>query len=228
MPSVPLKFIPPDDKDLVKMLIFEGPSAVGPFVQIEEVNVIGVFPNYITEYTTNLATSDNDWFVISWVDNKGAATEQSNAVQGHTQTLVGKLVANVLLRDPTLDDNIVAQVAEWVVARIMKTTAPYSLASSAASYAQMEGMTLLVLARSVLHSLIASSSGESYTAGLVSQKAGGQAIDRDLIAALINEANVLLGISFTVVMLLEDIDPTGIGTVSTIGVDQSRLLLSIE
>lgn len=229
MASVPLRFVPPNDKDLTTLLIFEGPASGGPFTQIESVSAIGTYPNYITEYTTDQAVSDNDWFSIRWVDNKNALTEFSNAVQGHTQTLVGKLTANVLLRDATLDDNIVSQVAEWVVARVMHTDEPWTLAVSDATFSQVEGMTLLILARSTLHSLISSSSGESYTAGLVSQKAGGTTtLNRDVVKALVDEANMLLGISFSLVMLLEDIDPIGLGTVSTIGVDQSRLLISIE
>lgn len=229
MASVPLRFVPPNDKDLTTLLIFEGLASDGPFTQIESVSAIGTYPNFITEYTTDQAVSDNNWFSIRWIDNKNAMTEFSNPVRGHTQTLIGKLTSNVLLRDPTLDDNVVSQVAEWVVARVMNTEEPWALAVSDATFAQVEGMTLLILARSTLHSLISSSSGESYTAGLVSQKSGGSTmLNRDLIKALVDEANMLLGISFTVVMLLEDIDPTGMGTVSTIGVDQSRLLISIE
>ena len=76
---------------------------------------------------------------------------------------------------------------------------------------------------------ITSGSSDSYTAGLVSQKSqtGGQ--DKmKFLGDLIAQAGVYLGIPEALVMQLADIDPVGLGTVSSVNFDQSRLALTIN
>jgi hypothetical protein len=228
MASVALDFLPPTNPDIVSLSIFEGTSKDGEFTLIETVTEIGEYPGYLTRYTTDQAISTADWFRIQWVDNKGAATDFSGAVQGGTFLLVSKLIDRVMLRDATLDENLVAQVCEWVVSRFFVTETPYD-AAIVATYAQLEGLTLLSLARAQLHSLAQTQTDESYTAGLVSQKSGvgSLASKKVLISTLVSEANALLGINCSIVLLLEDIDPTGTNNASSINVDISRLLIDI-
>jgi len=228
MASVALDFLPPTNPDIVSLSIFEGTSQDGEFTLIETVTEIGEYPNYLTRYTTDQAVSTANWFRIQWTDNKGAITDFSGAVQGGTYLLISKLIDRVMLRDATLDENLVAQVCEWVVARFFVTETPYD-AAIVATYAQLEGLTLLSLARAQLHSLAQTQTDESYTAGLVSQKSGSGSLasKKALIGMLVNEANALLGINCSVVLLLEELDITGTGSLSSVEVDQTRLLITI-
>ena len=117
MASVFLNFTPPDREDLTKLRIFEATDAAGPWNEIEVVTAIGEYPNYISSYTTNLATSNTNWFSIQWEDAKGAQTDQSNAIQGGTETLVGEIVDRVLVRDNTLDEQVVLAETEALIER---------------------------------------------------------------------------------------------------------------
>jgi hypothetical protein len=227
VPSISLQFVSPDNDNLAALKIWEAPSQDGPFDVIETVTDIGIWPNYIDEYTSaNVVNPISDWFAISWVDDKGAETEISAAIQGGTSTAVWKLVQRLLQREPSIDERVAVQVAEYVISVAKHTEDPYD-PTLTFTYRQWEGMTLLAQARAAIQSF-ASGESESYTAGLVSQKSTSGGTDKDKITWLLQQANALLGISMNWIMLLEDVDPMGLGTVSTIGIDQSRLLLSIE
>lgn len=225
MASVILDLVP--QKGYTKLHIYEAPSkAAAPGSQIE---VVTIDPdNPLTRYTTSVATSVSDWFSIQWEDDKGGLSPMSEPVQGGTSSIVSQIVDRVLLRDSTIDELIATQAAEFVIESIMGTTNPYDPALTP-TFRQLEGMTLLALAHSKLSSVVSGSSA-SYTAGLVSQKndssSGGNL--STLLDYLLKEANKILGLNFTVVMLLEDIDPTGIGSTSSINFDASRLALTIN
>lgn len=227
MASVILDFIP--QPGYTKLHIFEAPTeGAAPGGLIETVVIDPASPP--TRYTTNLAGSSTDWFSIQWEDDKGGLSPLSDPVQGGTFTVVNDLINRVLLRDSSLDEQIVAQTAEWVVSRVLGVNDPYAVDPSTVTIDQMEGMTLLTLARSHIHTMVASaSSSASYTAGLVSQKseAGGSKNTRDLIEWLLGQANDLLGLRFNVVMLMPEIDPTGMGSTTSIEWDHSRLLLGV-
>lgn len=229
MASVRLEFGPPESEGVTKLYIYEAPSASGPWNQIEVVTEVGTYPDYIGEYTTDEASSTSGWFRIAWEDNKGGISGYSLPIQGGTTTLVWRISSRVLLRDSSLHENVVIQTAEWVISKVMKTEDPYDV-GLAPTLDQMEGMTLLTLARSILHSLATESSDESYTAGLVSQKSGSSAAGnrKDLVDYLIAQANELMGLNLTSVMLLADIDPTGLGSESSISYDQSRQAITIN
>jgi hypothetical protein len=227
MPKVRLDFAPPDNPDVTKLHVEEAPAAVGPWTEVSGSPITVSAPDFLS-YVTITATSLSDWFRIYWENAGGATSNPSNPIQGGSTTMVQKVVTRVLNRNPTADERVVTDVAEWVVSKVLKTADPYD-ASLTATYNQLEGMTLLALARTMIHTLVSNSQSDSYTAGLVSQKSSsGSTADTDMIAYLLAEANKILGVSFSVVMLLEDIDPTGLGNVSVLGIDQSRLLLSIE
>jgi hypothetical protein len=231
MASVHLDFVPPNQPNLETLKIWESTSVDGIFGVIESVTPVGTYPNYLSEYTTDQATSPDNWFAISWVDDKGAETEKSAPIQGGASTLVRRLADRVLLRDATLNELVVVQTSEWAITYALDVSDPYSIADDGATYQELEGMTFLVMAHSLITTIAATSAtaGESYTAGLISQKGATTSTastDKTKLAqSLLDLANSLLGKNYTVVMLLEEIDPIGTG-VTGFDLDQSRLLLT--
>lgn len=222
--SVHLDFIPPNVPDLASLKIYEAAAKTGPWTVIETVTAIGSQGSYISEYTTANATSLTDWFSIEWIDSKGASYGQSQGVQGGVESLVSEIVDRVMLRDPTLNEQVVGQEAEAVVEQYYNVTDPLSLLASDATAQELSGLTLLVLVRSKLVQ-ISLGTTESYTAGLVSQKAGTSSSSADL-EALLKAANVLLGTSFSVVLQMRDNCIAGGMVISGIP-DQSRLLVDL-
>lgn len=227
MASVAFRLVPPDVEDLVLLRIYEGATADGQFNQIEDVNEIGTYPDYIDNYTTNAAADATDWFAVQWIDSKGAVTPLSAPVKGGTTTLVDEITRRVLERDGSLDLRVVTQEAEAAIEQYLGVD-PYTTYDQASfTYRTLTGLTYATLARAQITNLVVST-GEGYTAGLVSQKSDSGGASRDNIEWLIAEANKLLGLSLSFVMLLQDIDPTGLGTVSSISYDQSRLAITLN
>lgn len=195
--SVFLRFTAPDREDLVKLRIFESVAAEGPWTNvIEEVTGVdlGTYPDYISQYTTNLAASKTNWFSIQWEDDKGAVTEISNPVQGGTSTLVGEIIALVGERDITLDDQVVRQETEFAIETYFGSD-PYLATTD--SYRVKVGLARLVQARSMMSTLAtASGTNSGWTAGLVSMKSGTSAsTSENLIRWLLEEAANGLGLS---------------------------------
>jgi hypothetical protein len=227
--DVHLNFLPPTVPDITKLHILEATTANGIYSEIEVVTAVGSYPNYITRYTTSMANSLSDWFRIQWEDSKGALTELSESVQGGTESLLSQITEMVLLRDPALNENIVAQEAAAAIEMVFRVSNPFSLPAGYGTYSQRIGLVYMIMARSYISTVVRQSQSDSYQAGLVSQKASSSTkVTTDTIRWLLDQANALLGTGYTLVMLLEDIDPTGIGAASSIEWDQSRLLLSIE
>jgi hypothetical protein len=226
MASVHLDFIPPDHEDVTQLIIYESASPTGPWNIIETVATVGTYPNYITEYTTTAATSAQNWFSIEWKDSKGASFGQSQGVQGGAESLVSEIVDRVMLRDPSIKEEIAAQEAEAVVEKFYGTTDPLSKLASDATAQELSGLTLLTIVRSKLVT-ISQTSNAGYTAGLVSQTASSTAsTSLDNLKALLEEANILLGLSFSVVLQLAEIDIAG--GASLVSNDQSRLLVEFQ
>lgn len=222
--SVHLDFIPPDVPDLTKLYIYEAPDKTGPWTLIETVTPVGTQGDYISEYTTMFATSKTDWFSIEWEDAKGASLGQSQGVQGGVESLVSEIVDRVLLRDPSVNEEVAAQEAEAVVEQFFGSVDPLSVVVSDATARQLSGFTLLTLVRSKLVT-ISQGSSTGYTAGLVSQTGATNTSLPDL-KALINEANILLGSSFSVILQMKDNCIAG-GVVTNGNMDQSRLLVDL-
>ena len=226
--KVTLDFTAPIDPDIETLKVWESNNPDTGFVVIDSTSNVGEYPNYISRFTTLLATNDSDWFAISWVNAAGDESDLSAPIQGRTTTLVGKIVDRVLLRDSSLDERIVVQAAEYVISTVLHTEDPYDIALlTGITYRQLEGLTLLTMARSMVSEMTSGSSA-SYTAGLVSQKEDTGSRTMDIVRDLIAEGNKALGLGFTYIMLLEDIDPTGLGSISTVGIDQTRLMLEFE
>lgn len=201
MPSVHLRFSAPAREDLTKLHIFEAASPAGPFITpIETVNLVTegiVFPDYISEYTTDQAANTTDWFAIQWEDEGGAKTEISNAMQGGTTTLVGEIIDLVNERDHTLDEQTVRQESEFAIESFFGKD-PYTVDSETTTYRIRIGLARVVQARAMLNRLAATSSsgsGSGWTAGLVSMKSStdSQGASESLIRWLLQEAGNLLG-----------------------------------
>lgn len=225
--SVPLDFIPPGEPNIVALRIYEGVTKDGPFIQIERTTNVGVAPNYITRYTTNLATAIADWFTIQWEDSGGALSPMSQAIQGGTTTLVHRIIDRVLVRDSSLNERIVSQEAEGVIQTYYGDTVdPYN-PTLKPNYRILSGLTLLTLARSKLQSIAASGNVSGWTAGLVSMKSGTAASSLKDIQALIAEAGTMLGMRYSMVaqMAVPEI-VRGLSQVVT--ADISRLLIEVE
>lgn len=217
MADVPLKFQAPADPDIAKLRIEEAPAALGPWTEIETVVAVGIYPDYITEYTTELATNPIGWFRIRWEDTKGALGTYSEPMQGGTTTLVATVKDRVMQRDPTLVDVIVYQEAEAVISQYFSAADPYAVDPDTVSYTVLSGLTNLVLARSlIMRSILnqtSSGTNEGWTVGLVSVKSGVSssatvANVEKAVEALLDLANLQLGIAKSFVLLMEELYTT--------------------
>jgi hypothetical protein len=236
--SVRIDFVRPTEPDLVALRIFEASAIDGVYDEIERVTPIGTYPNYISYYTTDQATSVNGWFRIQWENSKGALSELSQPAQGGVQNLVAIVVGRMLLRDPSIEEAIAVQEAEAVIQWYFSAD-PYTVDPVGVSYNVLSGLTLMAMARCYLFTMAASETSTStdvsdYTAGLVSQRSGtrtsaaaGQtpfgSID-DLIAI----ANYWLGTSVSIVMLMEEVAVAGGLARELVAIDQTRLIVEFE
>lgn len=228
MASVFLNFVPPNDvPDLVSLLIYEAPDQAGPFNQIETVTAIGSPGAYITSYTTDQAVNENDWFAIQWENSKGAFSTMSSAIQGGTTSVVSEIVDRVLLRDPTLKEQVVAQEAAGVVESYCGTLTPDP---ATLTYNQMSGLTLLTMARCyVVRVASGTGTAQSWTAGLLVEKQATTAAAQSMktIEDLIRLANVWLGRTYTMIALMKEIPVAGNSVSMLTGVDISRSIFEL-
>lgn len=223
MASVRLNFVKPELEGLAQLRIYESATQTGTFTLIETVVDIGEYPNYITYYTTDDATNANDWFVIEWVDSKGAVSPRSNPIQGNTTTAVGEVVSRVQLRDPSIGEELATQEAEITLQDYFGID-PYEVDESTVTHKEYGGLTYLTLARIYISEILVGSSTAGYTAGIVAQQQGNSQKSLDDIKRLIAAGNELLGRNFSVIMQLEQV---AYGTVCAADVDQSRLLVEL-
>jgi hypothetical protein len=230
---VRLDFTPPGIQSVIKLHVEEAPAKTGPFSEIDSTTSVGLYPTYISWYTTQLATDLNYWFRIRWETSDGVFTPYSEALQGGTKTLVQEIVDRVLLRNPSLNENIVTQEAQAVVSEVMGTQDPNSVQVEEATYVQLRGMTNMTLARSLIATYLATGGGTNsgFTAGLVSIKSGTSGADpTKAIEALLKSANNDLGKSYSLVLLMAAVDPGGYGCYPSQlhGVDLSRSVIDYD
>jgi hypothetical protein len=223
---VPVSFslYPPYDDDIVKMHIYESATQAGPFLEIEVVEDIGIYPTYISNYTTQLATSENDWFAIAWENAAGVLSDLSAAIQGGTTTAVGELVERVLLRNASLDKNVVRQEVEAALAEYFNTLDIYAIEAEDISPVVMSGLTYLAMARVYISQSFAASgasSGSKWAAGIVSMDNSSSKFDSKTIGDMLKLANNLLGRSYSVILLIKEIEVAG-GYRQVTGVDLTR------
>ena len=224
MASVYLRFSPPDRDDIVKLHILESSTMNGALTTIEEVTDIGTFPNYINDYTTDQAGNNADWFAIQWEDSKGAFTNISERLQGGTKTVVLELIDRIMLRDPSIDEELARQEAEITLSEYFRTDDPYAIDPSTVTYAEWGGLTYLSLARIYISEILIGSNVSGYTAGIVAQQQGNTQKSLADVQRLIDEGNRLLGRNYSLVMQLE---PVSFGTVTGAEIDQTRLLVEL-
>jgi hypothetical protein len=214
--------------------IYEAPESTGPWSLIETITPVGSQGSYLTSYTTANAISLTDWFAIEWVDSKGAVVPMSPPIQGGTTTLVAKLVQRMLLRDPSLDENIAAQEAEASISLYYNVEDPYTVDSSV-SPAILSGLTLLALSRSYLFVTVTQTGTQNvqkFTAGLVSIDSGSSAASsssRKLadLKAMMDLANTMLGRNFSFIAQLEEIEVGG-GFSQIVARDISRSIIEVQ
>lgn len=223
MATVRLDFIPPTDPDLVSLKIFESSAKGGPFNQIEDVTVIGEYPNYISTYTTTAAQQIDSWFAIDWFDDKGGHLGMSDPIQGNADLLLAEIVSRVMTRDPTINENIIYDEAQAVLELFLPPgtdieDAPMDMAS----YSERSGLTLLTMARCYIFSI--SEGEEEYTVGLVSQKLK-SARSTDYVEALLRRAEAALGLSYSAILQMAEIPIAGEVSETT---DLTRLLIELQ
>lgn len=229
MASVRIDFIRPSDPGLVKLHIYEAATKDGPFAEIETVTAIGTYPDYISYYTTTMATAIDYWFEIEWEDASGARTPRSIPVQGGTSSLVAQIVNRMLLRDPVLDETVAAQEAEAAISTYYNTLDPYSIDPTNVSPKILSGLTNLALVRSYMTVVITSTgSASKWTAGLVAMDTSSmnKTLTPDGIKGLLALANVDLGLSFSFIALIDEIEVAG-GFKQLVSADLSRGIIEI-
>jgi hypothetical protein len=221
MAVVRFDFTPPTNIDVVEMRIYESPTKDGVYslIEIVESPEWTPYPNYLSEWTTTEATAPSGWFKLEFVNSKGAISGRSNPIQGGTETLVGKIVERVLLRNPNISENVAAQVAEAVIEMVMHQD-PYEVDPATVKYGTLEGMTLFTLAFSIQSESV-SGDTEKYTAGLVSQETSSKTATD--VSDILKLANRWLGLAPSVVAQMADLAIAG---ATKTEIDQSRLLLS--
>lgn len=230
MVSVPLKFLPPIEDDIVTLHIFESPdNSPNSYVEIDNTPA-GTYPEYITEYTTAAASSATDWFAIQWENSGGVRSPLSEGIKGGTTTLVGEIVERVMLRNPDLNENIVAEEAESTISWIYGVDDPYSIDISTVSKLWLTELANLALVASMYVNTVVESNAaaSSYTAGMISESSSTSQASQthifDFIDKVEKRALKRLGIGGS---LIASIDTsqflTSITGVRT-GFDSSRLL----
>jgi hypothetical protein len=226
MATVILDFLPPEDKDIVSLLVQEADTGEGPFTNLAS-HPAGVYPDYISKVTITDASSAENWFRIAWLNSSGGTTPWSEAVPGNTTTYLSKLVDRVMLRMPDGDENIIAQESEAVIEEVLRVD-PYASADANVKYKTWNGMALLVMARVQLTAYAAqASTSESFTAGLVSMRSdSANKIDLKSIRDLIDEAGRLLGFSSARVVQMI-VPPIACGFSEIVMADISRLQIDV-
>lgn len=226
MATVTLDFLPPTDPDVTLLHVGESATGDGPFTELAT-HPAGVYPDYITKVTITDATSASHWFRIAWENSSGGITPWSDPLPGDTTTYLSRLVDRVMLRMPDANENIVAQEAEAVIEQTLNVD-PFLSADASVKSNTWSGMTLLVMARVQLSTYAsASSSAQSFTAGLVSMKSNtATALDLKAIHNLMLEAARLLG--FSTARVVQMIVPEIAGGLSEIVMaDISRLQIDV-
>lgn len=228
--SVYLDFVAPNEiPNLTKLHIYEAAAKDGPYSEIEVVTPVGTQGAYISSYTTNLATSVTDWFAVQWEDSKGALTALSDGVKGGTQSLVAEIVSRMLLRDSSLNEQIAVQEAEAAVSDYYSVVDPYTVDPSGVSAKILSGLTNLALARTYITKAITSSSKNKWVAGLVSlDTSSGSTVDANTVEALLKMANNDLGVNFSAILLIEEIEVAGGYTQQIVAADLSRSIIEVQ
>lgn len=232
MEKVLLDFLPPTENNIAALHIWEGTAPDAVFTEIERTTAVGTYPSYITRYTTAKAASKTDWFAIQWEDSNGLLSEISSPIQGGTTTLVQTLVDRVALRDPSLNENVVAQEAEAAISSFFGVLDPYGIDPTSVSPATLSGLTLLVLARTYLFTSVSATTSnvQKFTAGLVSIDAGSSSSSSGgglkNLQEIMDLANRMLGRNYSIIGVLAEL-PVADGVKQIVAADLSRTIIEV-
>jgi hypothetical protein len=149
-------------------------------------------------------------------------------VQGGTSSVVAQVVDRMMLRDPTLNENIAVQEAEAVISFYFNVLDPYTVDPATVTPSQLSGLTMLALARCYVVNMLTVGQTQSYTAGLIQQNTGSVTKQQGNIDGLITMANRLLGISTSFVALIEEIAVAGGDYKKLVAVDLSRTIIEVQ
>jgi hypothetical protein len=231
MARVVLNISPYEAPGAASVQVYESATVDGPFVLVDTL-AAGVYPDYVTRIDTNLATNDADWFAVQWLAADGAElTPLSPPIRAQAYSFVQMVADRVRQRDPSLNEDVVIQEAEGAIERYLGKN-PYAAdfyldLLVGTRYNVLNGLVYLTMARSMLDRLIKTSNVTKATIGVVSMQSGDTTTSVKNIEALIGMANDLLGLTYSLVMVLEDIE-IGNSVRGVMWRDQSRLVLETE
>ena len=232
MASLILDFVPPEIPGYDELQVWESTAKEdAPGTQIQTFPISGTYP---TRMTVTTATSVTNWFSIRWAGPGPVFSEFSMPIQGGTSTLVGMIVNRVMLRQPNANENVVLQISEAVISEYFKRQDIYSIDPDTVSYGIIEGLTLYVMAQSLISQISSSSSsttGSGWTAGLVSMKdsTGTETslkVSWETVDRLLKQAEKWLGTSYSRIAQM-NIEIAG-GISQIVSADISRLLIEVE
>lgn len=228
MAKLNLDFLPPTDPDIVKLHIYESPTQTGSFSEIEFATAVGTYPNYISRYTVQNAASVTDWFSIAWEDANGVVSPLSEPIQGGTTTLVQILIDRLMLRDASLNENIIAQEAESAISEYFNVDDPLTIDPTTVSPRILSGLTFMALARAYIARMVTASQANKWAAGIVSMDTStGTKTSWDNIDRLIEMANRELGRNYSTILFLKEISVAN-GMLTLKSVDVSRSIIEIQ
>lgn len=232
MATLILDFVPPEIAAYNELQVWESSTKEGaPGTLIESFAVTAPYP---TRITVTEAVGPTNWFSIRWAGPDSLFTEFSDPIQGGTSTLVGILINRVMLRQPNVNENIVKQITEAVLAEYFGTQEIYDIDPDTVGYNTLEGLTLFIMAQSLvseISSTTTASTGDGWTAGLVSMKnttdtATKTSTNWDNIERLLKLAEKWLGVNYSRISQME-IEIAG-GMSQIVTADISRLLIEVE
>lgn len=224
MASVTLEFALPSIPDIASLRVYECPTQDGIFTLIDETTAVGTYPDYINSFTTDQATSETDWFAISYVDSLDAESDLSQPWKGGTQSVVSQVVSRVIQRGATQEESIIIQETEAAVEEYFHQD-PYTVPLPVL-YRELAGLTYVVLARLLLfESTISTSASQSWTAGLVSMKTADATETQKSIENLLKMAAMELNVNQSRIAQIVDVPIAG-GLGGEAQVDITRLQLT--
>ena len=141
------------------------------------------------------------------MDDKGAETELTQAIQGGVKTLVSEITERCLQRMPRLSLQVVTQEAEGSIQVYLgETTDPYDpTLLDQTSYRERNGLTYMTIARTLMGEMLMSSAVQQAQMGLISFKSANTTQMLKNVQELMRMAESDLGISGSRVLDMERI-----------------------
>lgn len=205
MPQVNLKVTQPDEP-VANLVVYEAANPTGPFASLV---TIPVGAGVVLEEVDVNATLETDWFAVQWKDAAGAwVTPLSPPVKAGATSFVEIIVDRVRQRDRSIDMDIARQEAEAAIERHFSKN-PYGVTFAdipeGRQYQTINGLVYWAMARSYLVASSGTTDIQQANLGMISFKSQSGTSTKVDVAALLELANVSLGMNTSVVMELEDV-----------------------